>query len=309
MAGQGTGQPEKGSLLAQLSEGLADVVARAGAATVRVEARRRLGASGVLWSADGLVVTADHIIEREEDIVVGLADGRELRATLVGRDPGSDLALLKVAEQGLPAAAVAANGELSVGHLVLALGRPGEGGVTATMGIVSLIGGPWRSRRGGMVEGYIRTDVTMYPGYSGGPLVNTAGRVVGVNSSLLGHGMSLAIPAASVSRVVEALRQQGRVKQGYLGVRTQPVALPAALAQQLGQQSGLLVMGVEPEGPADRGGVLLGDILVGLAGQPVRDIDELQALLGPDRVGTAVPATVVRGGERRELSVTIGERQ
>lgn len=299
---------ENGSLLAKLSEGLVEAVANAASATVRLAARRRFAASGIVWSTDGLIVTANHVVEREDDVVVGFADGRDLPAKLVGRDPSSDIALLKVEQKGLAAAQLAGKNDLRVGHLVVALGRPSEGGVEASMGIVSAVGGPWRSMHGGLVEGYLRTDVTMYPGFSGGPLIDTLGRLVGLNSSSLGPIASVALPVMAITRIAEALRVGGRVAHGYLGVRTQQVVLPAELARILGLQAGLLVMGVEPGGPADQAGVMLGDVLATLAGQPIRDPDELQAQLGGDRVGTAAPLVVVRGGERRELSVTIGER-
>jgi S1-C subfamily serine protease len=195
-----------------------------------------------------------------------------------------------------------------VGHIVVALGRPSGDGIEASMGIVSAIGGPWRSRHGGLVEGYLRTDVSMYPGFSGGPLVDAAGNVVGLNSSSLGPIASVALPVSALTRIAEALRQGGRVRHGYIGVRTQQVPLPADLGRQSGMRSGLLVMGVEPGGPADSAGLMLGDILISFASQPIADADDLQAQLGGDRVGTGVPVVVFRGGERRELTVTVGER-
>ncbi|MBI4498833.1 MAG: trypsin-like peptidase domain-containing protein [Chloroflexi bacterium] len=305
-------QPEQAGatgVLAGLSDELAGAVERAAAAVVRVDARRRLSASGIIWEATGLVVTADHVLEREEDITVGLADGRDLAATIVGRDPGTDLALLRVEAQGL--AAAAPGPAPRVGHLVLALGRPGPGGPMATAGIVSALGGPARTWRGSRLEGFIRTDAVLYPGFSGGPLVDVTGRVLGLNSSHLAQGMSLAIPVESVARIVAALLQTGRVRRGFLGITSQPVLLPIGLRRRLDldQETGLLVVGVEPDGPADRGGMLLGDVLVGLAGAPVRDTDDLQRLLTGERIGQPTPVRVIRGGEVRDLTITVGERR
>jgi S1-C subfamily serine protease len=294
-----------GSALTELSDALAGAVERAGAYTVRVNARRRLPASGIAWG-DGLVLTADHVIERDEEISVGLPDGREVPATIAGRDPGSDLALLR-AQTALSAAP--RTEAAKVGHLVLAVGRPGPNGLTAAMGVISAVGGPWRSGRGGTVEGYIRADVTMYPGFSGGPLVDVEGRVIGINSSGISRIGGLTIPVAAAQKVVDALLQHGRLKRGFLGLTSQPVRLPAAIASAAGQETGLLVARVAPDSPADKGGILIGDILIGLAGQPVKDTDDLQALLGPERVNQPTPVRIVRGGELREISVTIGERE
>jgi S1-C subfamily serine protease len=299
-----------GALLASFSDDLANAVEAAGQTVVAVKARRRVPGSGVLWSPAGVVITADHVLEREEDLRVALADGRELAATLVGRDPSTDLAVLRVAGEGVPSAAVADGDAVRVGHFVLALGRTGPGAPNASIGIVSAVGGPWRSRRGAAVEGYLRTDLTLYPGFSGGPLVDAQGRVVGINTSLLGRGQSMALPLPTVRRVAESLLTQGRIRRGFLGISTQPVALPSALAGRLGlgQETGLLVLGAEPGGPADKAGLLLGDILVGFAGAALRDTDDLLTQLDGGRIGTAQEARIVRGGELRTVPVTVGER-
>ena len=298
------------SLLAQFSDDLAQAVDTAGQAVVAVKARRRVPGSGVLWAPAGTVVTADHVLERDEDVKVALADGRELAATVVGRDPSSDLAVLRVPADGLAPATLADPDAVRVGHFVLALGRSGPGTPSASIGIVSAIGGAWRSRRGAAIEGYLRTDLTLYPGFSGGPLVDAAGRVVGINTSLFAQGHGMALPLTTVRRVVDTLLAQGRIRRGFIGISTQPVPLPAALAERLalGQESGLLVLATEPGGPADTGGLLLGDILVGFAGAPTRDTDDLLSLLSAERIGTAQEARVVRGGELRTLPITVGER-
>lgn len=299
---------DKGGMLAAFSEGLAEAVERAGAAVVRVDARRRQSASGVVWAADGLVLTADHVLERDDDLTVGLPDGRAVDATIVGRDPGTDLALLR-AELGGLAPIEQAPGP-KVGHLALLVARPNVG-LATSIGVVSALGGPARTRRGGQLDGFIRTDAIFYPGFSGGPLVDVSGRMLGLATSHFGPGNGLAISLQTVERVASSLLSHGRVRRGFLGVSSQRVALPEALRKrpQVGQESGLLVTGVEPGGPAERGGIMLGDVLVALGDQPIRDTDDLQIALGPDSVGQSVKAGVIRGGEPRELSVTIGERE
>lgn len=287
----------------QFSDSLAAAVERAAQATVSVDARGRQPATGIIWSADGEILTADHVVQRDENISVTLADGRTLAATVLGRDPASDLALLKVEASGLPLPTLVEN--IKVGHLVFAVGRPGE--VQATLGNVVALGGPVRGRHRSFAA-YIQSDVTMYPGFSGGPLVDASGRVAGLNSSALARGASLAIPVGVLKNVADALRRDGRVKRGFLGVSTQPVALAEAVAAQLNQATGLMLIGTEKDGPADKGGLMQGDVIVGLLGQPVAEIDDLQAALGPDTVGQPAAVKIVRGGEVREVTVTIGVR-
>jgi S1-C subfamily serine protease len=294
-------------VLRNLSNDLAATVETAGSGVVRVEARRRLPASGIVWSSDGVVVTAHHVVERDENISVGTAGGETVAATLVGRDPTTDLAVLRVEGADLTPPTWAESEGLSVGHLALGLGRPGRT-VQATLGIISALGEGWRTPAGGRVEPYLQTDLVMYPGFSGGPLVDVASGVLGLNTSALLRGISLAVPTPTVRRVVETLLAHGRVRRGYLGVGAQPVRLPADLAEQVGQETGLLLVSVEPDAPADGAGLTLGDTIVALDGQPVRHMDELLALLGGDRVGASVPVGIVRGGQTQELTVTIGER-
>jgi S1-C subfamily serine protease len=295
------------NVLIDLSNDLADVVAATGLAVVRIESRRRIPASGVLWSSDGLVVTAHHVVERDDSIVLGLPDGQTATAALVGRDATTDVAVLRVQANDLTPPTWAGPDALKVGHLVLALGRPGKT-VQATLGIVSALGGSWRTRGGGQIDHYLQTDVVMYPGFSGGPLVSAAGHVVGINTSALLRGTSLAIPMPTVRRVVEDLVAHGQVRRGYLGVGTQPARLPASLAEQLGQETGLLLVSVEPDSPADRGGLFLGDTIVAFDGQPVRHHDDLLSYLGGDRVGARAPVRFVRGGQLEEVEVVIAER-
>jgi S1-C subfamily serine protease len=295
--------------LTALSDAMVAAVEKAGAATVMVNARRRLPASGIAFTADQ-ILTADHVVERDEDIQVVLPDGSQLAASVAGRDPGSDLALLRL-NSAAAAPAEAASRSAQVGQLVLALGRPSTGGIQASLGVVSAIGGPLRSGRGGLLEQHMRTDAIPYPGFSGGPLVDAAGRVVGINTSGLGRGVSLSIPVSLAWNLAGTLAEHGHVRRGFLGVRSQPVAIPAAQQSALGreQASGLLLVGVESGSPADKGGLLVGDIIVAIAGQSVTDPDELVASLSGSVVGAPTALELLRGGKPATVTVTIGERK
>jgi len=195
---------------------------------------------------------------------------------------------------------------LKVGHIVLALGP----GPSASWGVISALDGGWRTRRGGHIDPFVRLDLTFYPGFSGGPLVDVQGRVVGINTSGLSRHMQLAIPASTVTRVVDELLKKGHITRGYLGLGMQPVRLPEALTRGLepATDRGLIIVNVEPDGPAARAGLLIGDVLVVLAGVPVGDTDDVQAVLGPERVGSTVGATLVRAGAPLDVSITVGER-
>jgi S1-C subfamily serine protease len=295
--------------LQQISENLATIVKRLSPSLVRVEARKRLAATGVIWSTDGLIVTAHHVVTQEEDIRVGLADGRMLEARLIGRDPTTDLALLQVQEQGLvpPVWGDADGAALSVGHLVVGLGRPGRT-VHAALGMISALGDPWRTPAGGCIDRYMHVDIVMYPGFSGGPLVNAAGQVVGLITSALLRNMNMAIPVATVDRVGVMLRDHGRIRRGFLGVSSQPVRLPANIVEQLGQETGLLLTAVESGSPAAQGGLVLGDTLVTLDDTGMRQHDDLIAFMALERIGQTVTVTLLRGGQVQEFRVVVGER-
>ena len=294
--------------LTDFSQALTAAVEKAGASTVTVDARKRYPASGIAYAED-LVLTADHVVTREENMKILLPDGRSLAATLAGRDPGSDLAVLRLAEKALSPANT--SDDVKVGQLVLALGRPGGEGMQASWGIVTSIHGPARTSRGGMLDEFIRSETTPYPGFSGGPLVNTEGEVLGLNTSGLTHGSSLTIPTKVAWRVAEALAAHGSVRRGYLGVRTQPVELAEASRQELKreQDHGLLVVWLEEGGPAAQGGLLVGDILVAVNGQAVGDPDDLFSALTSDTVGKAIAVEVLRGGHPETVNVTVGDRK
>ena len=294
--------------LTDFSNGLTAAVEKGGASTILVDARKRYPASGIAY-ADDLVLTADHVVTREDDIKVLLPDGKSLSATIAGRDPGSDLAILRLAEKALSPAKT--SDSIKVGQLVLALGRPNSAGMQASWGIVTAISGPTRTFRGGLLDEYVQTETTPYPGFSGGPLVNTEGEVLGLNTSGLTRGSSLTIPVKVAWRVADALAKHGSVKRGYLGVRTQPVDVPEAARAALKREQthGLLVLWLEEGGPAEKAGLLVGDILVAVSGQPVGDADDLFSALGNDTVGKSIAVEVLRGGRPETVTVTVGERK
>jgi S1-C subfamily serine protease len=303
-----TTSSEGSSPLLALSHALANAVERTGRFVVAVNARTRIAASGVHWR-DGVVVTAEHALKRDEEIAVALPDGSTQGATLVGRDPSTDLAVLRIAP-GLATPELGGTEHLKIGNVVLAVARSAEIGIGASFGVISSLAGPWRTWRGGQIEQLVRLDLSLYPGFSGSAVVDTEGRLLGIATAGLSRTGGIALPATTVDRVVDQLLTRGRIARGFLGVGMQPVRLPAALVQSLGlcSEGGVIVVSLEPDGPAAKAGMLIGDILVALDSQPVADTEEVLAFLGPERVGNAVKASLVRGGARSELVVTVGER-
>lgn len=312
--------------LTQLSNAMADQVEAAAASAVRVEARRRLPATGIVW-AENLIVTAHHVVEYEDDIMIGLADGGRVGAALIGRDPHNDLALLRT-EAALTAANWAEDDGLRVGHLAMALGRPRQK-IQASLGIISGLadsndvrqkakrqkrrrGRGKRGWRGGwgrtLADGYIQTDVIMYPGFSGGPLLGGDGKVHGLNTSGFSRGVSIAVPAATIRKSAAVLLADGKIEQGYLGVGVQPARLPDSAAESLDQEAGLLVVSVEAESPAAKAGLMVGDILAALDDEAVEQVDELLILLAGIKVNSEVAITLVRGGAVHTVTAVVGTR-
>lgn len=306
--------PRRASTLRALSDDLAAAVERAARSVVAIHARPRIPASGVYWR-DGVIVAASHTIRKEQEIAVTLPNGSRASAQLVGRDGGTDLAVLRL--DATPAAGAvtpaerAAADALRVGALVLAVGRPGDEGVTTSLGVISALSDKWRTWSGGEIDRFVRLDLSVYDGFSGGALIDADGALLGINCSALARGTPLTIPNATVDRVVEALLTRGHVARAYLGVAMQPVRLTRALAEHLGlgeAARGVCVVMVESDSPADRAGLLVGDVIVSAAGEPVTEPQDVAELLGAERVGAMLALSVVRGGERRSLDVTVGER-
>jgi S1-C subfamily serine protease len=284
--------------LTSLSDELAGVVERAGASVVAVYGGGRMPSSGVHWSP-GLIVTAEHSLRRDEEIRVGLADGRTIAAELAGRDPGTDLAVLKIDGGALAVLPSTRQSGAKTGNIVLAIGRHRDIGVCAAMGIVSVVGPGYQTWRGGRLDSFLRLDLELYPGCSGALVVDSSGQAVGIASSIHSRIAPVAIPAATVDRVAAELAKRGYVARGYLGVGMQPVALPDG--------AGLIVVSVEKSSPAAKAGFVIGDILLALGGKTVRDTRDVQTFLAGDQIGKTVAASILRGGERKEIALTVGE--
>lgn len=295
---------EVASLLASLSSELAGVVEHVAPAVVRVDDGTRLTATGIIWSADGIVVTTSHGVEQDENLSIELADGTPHPATMIGRDHDTDIALLRAKAQDLPTIEKAVPGEVQVGHLVLALGRPGAAGLQATIGI---IGARLESQSNDQPEYVLHTDAVLYPGFSGGPLVNVSGQMVGLNNLMFGRGRGVALGVPTVEHVAQSLLAHGRVQQGYLGIRMQLVALPSNLRQalSLAQERGLLVVQVEPNSPAEQAGLFLGDTLLSLNNRAIEDVDQLRHELRHLGAGQTINVGVLRGGKLRAINVTL----
>lgn len=271
-----------------------------------VEARPRIPSTGLVY-AEGVIITANHTVEWDEDIEIVLPNGEEAPATLAGRDPATDLAVLTVETKGLKVAEWADGENLKVGNLVLGVARPGDSN-WATLGIVSALSGDWRTGGGGKIDRYIQTSLEQFPGLSGSPLLDLDGKVLGLNTTGLLRGFRLAIPAATVKRVAEELLNRGQIQRGYLGVTSYPVRLPESLGETSGQGHALIVTSVQLDSPADKAGLLLGDVLLALDGKPVRHIGDLVGVLDADRIGTRIALKIVRAGKADEIKVTVGAR-
>jgi S1-C subfamily serine protease len=297
------------STMAKFSDELAAAAAQAGQSVVTVFARRRIPSSGIYWR-EGVVVTAEHAIRREDEIKILLPDGTRLDAQLAGRDPGTDLAVLKVenGKTAVPQFSDAAH--LKLANFVLALGRTRAGNLVASSGIIGGIGGEWRTWRGGRIDQSIRLDLELYSGFSGGPLVSVECKVLGVNTNGLGRGRAVTIPVATVNRTVDELLEKGYIARPYLGIAMQPVAIPENLRGKLKSvaSGGLMVLHVEGGGPAEKAGIVLGDTIVELAGKSTLDTEHIRGLLTSAKIGDTVGATVLRAGSPVEVSIKLTER-
>ncbi len=301
---------EPKNMLNALSHDLAHVVEQVSPSVVAVNARRRLSSSGVYWR-DGIIVTASHTIRRTDEISVIVASGQSVVATLAGVDPSTDLAVLKIDNPELSPPLFGDAAQLKVGHVVLAVGRGAQRGLNATLGIVGVLSGSWRTWRGGLIDQFIGLDLVLHPGAAGGPLTDSHGRVLGINTLGLSRSMALTIPVSTVNRVVTHLLEKGHMGLGYLGLGMRPIPLPENLKStlNLSADSGLIVVTVEPDGPGSKAGVLFGDVIVALEGTAVSNIRDLQAFLEPESVGKTIPVSIIRGGKPIEINVTIGERR
>lgn len=294
--------------LPALSESLASAVDRAALAIVSVHARPRLPSTGVHWR-DGLIVTTDGTIRRTEGITLTLPDGRVIPATLKGRDPGTDLAVLAIPPGLLPVASLAKS-RLRPGHLVLAIGRVDESGPRASFGAVSATGGTWRTWKGGEVDWRLQSGLTIYPGMGGGPLIDAAGEVHGINSGGFSRPLATTIPVQTVERVLNALLNSGYVARGYVGAALQAVRFSdaARARMNLTREGGLVILEVDADGPAGAAGLLLGDVLLTANDVVLETPDDLLNLLGPTMVGRTIRLEIVRGGNPTTAELLVGER-
>lgn len=296
------------SRLAELSQELAALVRAAEGQVVRLAGRRR-AATGTAWSADGLVVTTAHGLADEDEVEVTLGDGSAVRGEVVGRDPTTDLAVVRSgARLAVPAWAEAERDVLAVGELVVALSRPG-GAVRADLGLLSRAGGEFRAAGGGRVARYLETTLALQPGLSGSLVLAADGRALGVASAGLVRGEALLVPVETLRRSVQAILAHGGPRRGYLGVATFPIRLGPAEAAVAGQPAALLISGVEPESPAARAGLLLGDALLSVDGQTLSGPHDLAAVLEPERVGAPAALRLLRAGAVLSLSLTVGARE
>jgi S1-C subfamily serine protease len=287
-----------------LSEALSEITARASAWAVRVDGRRGAPASGAVLSPD-LVVAASHAVARDEELEVGLAEGETVPAELVGRDPGTDLALLRVPRGGLQPTEWS-EAAPRVGQLLLELSRPGRG-PRAALGLVGRVGPEWRTPAGGRVERYLELDLALRPGLSGSLVLDASGQALGLAAGGLLRGLALALPAEAVRRVAEAILAHGGVRRGFLGVATLSVRLPAG-AREGGPGVALLLTAVEPGSPAEQAGLALGDVILSVEGTPVAHAGELLPFLEAERIGQPLLARAWRAGAVREVKLVVGAR-
>ena len=297
------------SIIETISNEFAAAAEKVGSSVVAVHARRWMPTSGIEWKR-GVVVTVHHGVQRDEDIKVLLDGGRAVSAKLAGRDPSTDIAILRIEEGSSGAPQLGDSTSLRLGHLVLALGRTRRGDLVASSGIIGGISGEWRNRHGGNLDQHIRLDLALYPGFSGGPLLNARGEVIGVNTRGLGHGRAVTVPVATVNRVVEQLLEKGHIARPYLGIAMQPVEVPENVRLKLPAETrvGLLVMHVENSGPAEKAGVMLGDVLFEVGGKTVEHVGAIQDSLATAKIGDVLQIRLIRAGEIKAVSVALGER-
>ena len=288
----------------ELSRTLVDVVRQAARSVVRVEAGSRGTSTGVVWSADGAIVTVADGLD-EDTVRVGLPSGETLDAEVVGRDPSTDLAVLR--RSGANQAPDWSEDPLEVGQVVFTVTRPGRS-PKAGFGLVSRLGDPWRTRSGGKLDRYAELDVSLHPGFSGGLILDAAGRSLGLASARLIRGTPLLVPVSTLRRVVPDLLAHGSVRRGYLGLSSLPVDVPARLLGAEGQRVALLLTAVEEGSPAARAGLLVGDLLLTLDGVALRTVGDLMGCLDAERIGQVLRAQVVRGGVPQDLDVELGAR-
>jgi len=295
--------------LIELSDALAQATETASASAVAVHTESRGSSSGVIWRT-GIVVTAEHALRRDEEIQLTLPDGRVVAAELAGRDPSTDIAVLKCPEATPGAAQFGDIASLKPGSLSLVVGRTRASGPVAALAVVSLVVAERRSWTGGSLTPYIRLDVGLQPTASGGAVVDASARIVGIATPRFARFGAIAIPAPLINTVVDTLLQKGRIPRGYLGVGLQTVRLPEALRGSLQhkEKTAAILLEVAPDGPAHKAGLVLGDILISLGGETVAHYEDVQPHLRPENIGKSLPAKIMRGGAVQEVNIVVAER-
>jgi len=295
--------------LIALSNALAQATDRAAASTVAVHTEPRGSSSGVVWRR-GVIVTAEHSLRRDEDIQVTLPDGRAVPASLAGRDASTDLAVLKCAEVTSPGEETIDISSIKPGSLALVVGRTRASGPVAALGAVSLVVAERRAWTGAALAPYIRLDISVQPTAVGGAVIDAHGGLMGIATPRFARFGAIAVPAPTVNRVVDVLLQKGRIPHGYLGVGLQPVRLPDALRRTLKRddKTAAIVLEVEPEGPAHKAGIVIGDILVALAGHAITRLEDVHGQLGAESIGKSLPIRFIRGGTLQEANIVVAER-
>jgi S1-C subfamily serine protease len=306
-------QIDDADLLDAYSRAVVDAVESVGPAVVKIEAQRG-GGSGVVFTPDGLVLTNHHVVDGASHVTVVLPDGRSMRADLVGQDPETDLAVVRIdASTGAPLAwaTLGDSRAVRVGQVAIAIGNPYGFHHSVTTGVVSALGRSLRARSGRLIDDVIQTDASLNPGNSGGPLVTSRGEVIGINTAMIlpAQGLCFAIASNTARFVAARLIRDGRVRRSYIGMAGQSVPIPRAVARanHLAVSSGVFVISVERDSPAAAAGLRDGDVVLGFAGEAVAGLDDLHRALTGDRIGVPSPLVILRAAERRELTVTPGE--
>jgi serine protease DegQ len=297
--------------LIEFSDALAQNTERAAASAVAVHTESRGSSSGVIWR-NGVIVTAEHALRRDEEIEVTLPNGRVAPATLVGRDPSTDLAVLKCAEAASAGVLLSGNADtLKPGNITLVVGRTRASGPVAALGIVSLVANERSSWTGTALRPYIRLDVGLQPTAVGGAVVSAQGEIVGIATPRFARFGAIVIPAAYVNRATDLLLQKGHIPRGYLGVGLQTVRIPEALRESLhrAEKTGAIVLEVEPESPAHKAGLVIGDVLVSLGGRQVARFEDVHSQLASENIGKSLAAKIVRGGAVQDVNIVIAERR
>ena len=291
--------------LIDFSQNLAEIVKTVGKSVVAINGKH-FSCSGVCWR-EGIIVTSNESIKHPEKATIAYSNGETVPVTLLGRDRSTDIAVFKT-EAAIPTAPINSNYELQVGQVAIAIGRDKKRGLFASQGIVNTVGGSWLSSLGGQIDRFIRLDLNFYPGSGGSALVNAAGQVMGFNTTGPRRSV-LTIPAVTVNRVVDLLLETGHLRRGYLGLSMQPVYLPDFLLDKLSfsNRQGLMVVGIEPNSPAQQAGIFLGDILTKIESTSIAKLRDIQVYLEPQNVGKTINIELIRAGNLQNLSLTVGE--